>query len=69
MALSKKKYKLKHFGNKVTYDRKAKAVYISLVEKIAAGEVDKTKEDNFLVLVDRDKNGKALGIEIVGIEL
>lgn len=69
MARTNKKSKLKTFGNKITYDKAAKAVYVQLVETIKKGEVDKTKEDNFLVLVDRDKDGKALGIEILGIEL
>jgi uncharacterized protein YuzE len=54
---------------KITYDEQAKAWYMYLVDKIGDGEAVETKQFDGAkrqrVLLDFDKNGKVLGIEIV----
>ncbi|MES2213466.1 MAG: DUF2283 domain-containing protein [Patescibacteria group bacterium] len=47
---------------KINYDKTADAVYIS----IKKGAVKKTARLADLVLADLDKNGKVLGVEILG---
>jgi uncharacterized protein YuzE len=48
---------------KVTYDKSADAMYIYL----KTGKVAKTHEVNERVLVDLDRTGKVIGIEILGV--
>ncbi len=50
---------------KFEYDKEADAAYIYLEDSIAKGEVEKTIELNDNIIVDFDKNGKLLGIEIL----
>jgi uncharacterized protein YuzE len=50
---------------KFTYDKEADAAYIYLEESIADGEAEKTIELNENIIVDFDKKGKLLGIEIL----
>lgn len=46
---------------KIRYDKKIDAMYISL----AKGKYDSTRKISDVILVDEDKNGKVLGIEIL----
>lgn len=46
---------------KIQYDSKIDAVYIEL----AKGEYEVSREISDFVIVDEDKNGKVLGIEIL----
>jgi len=46
---------------KIHYDSKVDAVYIEL----AKGKYDVSREISHSVVVDEDKNGKVLGIEIL----
>ena len=46
---------------KIRYDQKDDAMYISL----AKGKYDATRKISDVILVDEDKNGKVLGIEIL----
>jgi uncharacterized protein YuzE len=46
---------------KATYDKEADAMYIS----VKKGKVHKTFEVSDAVIVDVDKNGRTLGIEIL----
>lgn len=67
--MAKKIKKRITLGSKeVTYDKEAKALYIYL-KIVNSEEVVTTKEDNHLVIIDRDKDGKAVGVEIIGIKL
>ena len=50
---------------KFTYDKEADAAYIYLEDSIADGESEKTIELNDNIIVDFNKNGKLLGIEIL----
>jgi len=50
---------------KINYDKTADAVYISLKK----GSIKKTVHFSPLVNADLDKNGKILGIEILGASL
>jgi len=50
---------------KFEYDKEADAAYIYLEDSIAKGEAEKTIELNDNIVVDFDKNGKLLGIEIL----
>ncbi|MBS3080912.1 DUF2283 domain-containing protein [Candidatus Pacearchaeota archaeon] len=50
---------------KFEYDKEADAAYIYLEDSIADGESKKTIELNDNIIVDFDKNGKLLGIEIL----
>lgn len=50
---------------KINYDKTADAVYISLKK----GSIKKTVHFSPLVNADLDKNGKVLGIEILGSSL
>ena len=50
---------------KFTYDKEADAAYIYLEDSIADGEAEKTIELNDNIIVDFNKNGKLLGIEIL----
>ncbi len=50
---------------KFEYDKEADAAYIYLEDSIAKGEAEKTIELNDNIIVDFDKNGKLLGIEIL----
>ena len=65
MKRTTKKLKAK----KVTYSKESSSMYIYLVDKIEKGEAIKSDENNYLVIVDKDKNGRLLGIEIVGIKI
>jgi len=49
---------------RITYDKEADAAYIYFKE-ISPGEVAETISLNETVNVDRDKEGKTLGIEIL----
>jgi uncharacterized protein YuzE len=46
---------------KIRYDKQADAMYISL----AKGKCDATRKISDVILVDEDKKGKVLGIEIL----
>lgn len=46
---------------KIRYDSKVDAMYI----KLAKGKYDSTRKVSDVILVDEDKNGKVLGIEIL----
>jgi len=46
---------------KVKYDSKVDAIYI----EFAKGKYDKTRKISDAILVDEDKKGKVLGIEIL----
>jgi uncharacterized protein YuzE len=46
---------------KINYDSKTDAMYIEL----AKGKYDVSREISHSVIVDEDKNGKVLGIEIL----
>lgn len=46
---------------KIRYDSKVDAMYITL----AKGKYDSTRKVSDVILVDEDKNGKVLGIEIL----
>ena len=46
------------------FDREAHAVYIT----VASGEVDRTKRISDSLMVDVDKKGKILGIEILRVK-
>ncbi|MBI2621485.1 MAG: DUF2283 domain-containing protein [Candidatus Levybacteria bacterium] len=46
---------------KIRYDSKVDAMYI----KLAEGKYDSTRKVSDVILVDEDKNGKVLGIEIL----
>jgi len=50
----------------VKYDSKADAAYIYLTEK--KSKVAETKELSDEVFVDYDKDGRPLGIEIIGVK-
>jgi len=50
---------------KFEYDKESDAAYIYLDETIAEGEVDKTIELNDNIIVDFNKMGKLIGIEIL----
>lgn len=50
---------------KFEYDKDADATYIYLEDSIADGEVNKTIELNDNIILDFDKNGKLLGVEIL----
>ncbi len=50
---------------KITYDKEADAAYIYLEGSIEDGEAKKTVELNDNIIVDFDKEGKLLGIEIL----
>ena len=47
------------------YDKESDAAYIYLEDSIEDGEAEKTIELNDNIIVDFDKNGKLLGIEIL----
>jgi len=47
------------------YDKNVDAAYIYLEDSMADGEVDKTIEFNDNIILDFDKNGKLLGVEIL----
>ena len=55
----------KEIKMKFTYDKEADAAYIYIKESIIRGEVDKTKPLNESIILDFDKGGKLLGIEIL----
>ena len=48
----------------IHYDRKADAMYIEL----GKGKSDKTREITKSILIDEDKRGKLLGIEILNVK-
>jgi len=50
---------------KFKYDKEADAAYIYVEDSIKDGEVDKTIELNDNIIIDFDKNGKLLGVEIL----
>lgn len=50
---------------KFEYDKDADAAYIYLEDSIEDGEVKKTIELNDNIILDFDKNGKLIGIEIL----
>ncbi len=47
------------------YDKDVDAAYIYLEDSIVDGEVDKIIELNDNIILDFDKNGKLLGVEIL----
>lgn len=47
------------------YDKQADAAYIYLEEHVADGQAEKTIELNDDIILDFDKSGKLLGIEIL----
>lgn len=50
---------------RIEYDKEADAAYIYIVESIEDGEALKTIELNENIILDFDKDGKLLGIEIL----
>ena len=50
---------------KIEYDKESDAAYIYLVENIGKGEAVKTIELNQNIILDFDKQGKLLGIEVL----
>jgi len=48
---------------KIRYDKQVDAMYISL----AKGKYDSTRKISDVILVDEDKKGKILGIEILDV--
>jgi len=50
---------------KFTYDKEVDAAYIYVVESIGEGEAVKTIKLNNNIILDFDKDGKLLGIEIL----
>lgn len=50
---------------KMEYDKDADTGYIYLADEIKDGEAAKTLELNDNIILDFDKNGKLLGIEIL----
>lgn len=50
---------------KITFDKKADVVYIYTREEIEEGEAVRTIEVNKDIILDFDKNGKLLGIEVL----
>ena len=50
---------------KIEYDKDADAAYIYIAENIAVGEAVKTIELNDNIILDFNKNGKLLGIEVL----
>lgn len=50
---------------KITFDKEADAAYIYLKEDIRDGESIKTIKVNDNIILDFDKEGKLLGIEIL----
>ena len=50
---------------KFKYDKEVDAAYIYLEDSIKDGEADKTIELNDNIILDFDKNGKLLGVEIL----
>lgn len=58
-------------GDKITYDKSVEAVYIQLADEIEPGGVKKTYPCNpieikGMINLDFDKEGKLIGIEILG---
>jgi len=49
---------------KITFDKEADAAYIYLKE-ISKGEVEKTISLNDSINIDLDKEGKAIGVEVL----
>ena len=49
---------------KIEYDSDADALYISLIE----GDLDETKEIDSSTLIDYDKYGRVIGIEILFVK-
>jgi len=50
---------------KIEYDKEADAAYIYLEEDIKEGEAEKTIELNKNIILDFNKEGKLLGIEVL----
>lgn len=50
---------------KFEYDKEADAAYIYLDDSIVDAQAEKTMELNEDIILDFDKNGKLLGIEIL----
>ena len=50
---------------KITYDKEVDAAYVYLVENINDGESERTIQLNDNIILDFDKNGKLLGVEIL----
>jgi len=50
---------------RLEYDKDVDAAYIYLVDKIKNGEAEKTIELNDSIILDFNKKGKLLGIEIL----
>lgn len=49
---------------KITYDKRADALYISIKENTDVDETEEIRPDLF---IDKDKSGSLLGIEILGV--
>jgi len=50
---------------RIEYDKEADAGYIYLVDEIKEGEAAKTIELNSDIILDFDKSGKLLGMEVL----
>jgi len=50
---------------KIEYDKEADAAYLYLVETIGEGEAVKTIQLNDNIILDFDKNGKLIGMEVL----
>ena len=50
---------------KITYDKEVDAAYVYLSESIRDGESERTIQLNDNIILDFDKNGKLLGVEIL----
>lgn len=50
---------------KIVYDSKADAAYVYLKDSVKTGEVKQTITLNENLIVDLDKNGKLLGLEVL----
>lgn len=51
---------------KVTYDRKAKAMYFKFLKKGIDGTTEELIKDE--VIIDKTKTGQIAGIEILGVD-
>jgi len=50
---------------KITYDKEVDAAYIYLVDSIDKGKAVKTIQLNNNIILDFDKEGKLLGVEVL----
>mgnify|MGYP005651950361 CR=1 FL=1 len=52
---------------KMTYDREACAVYIYLIECSQIARTETVHDEECLINLDKDVEGKIIGVEIVGL--